>query len=988
MIRSSACRRSRPRPNRAARTLAFVLVLLVAVTELACSQKTLPAPGEVVVLLSTDMQVPESFDTVILTVGDIRRAYLAPNAPTPKDQDSDCRTDDAVSNKLAFPTTVALLSEANTPTTVSLTLTACKSGKVVFRQPKFDVEIPEPGQIKMLRAPIRWLCNDWTANCYGCSDSSQQACHHQNITVRNGPALCQTDACQPSPASSEFFAAIGYNAVEVAAYDPSPVSTAGCFKPWSCFDMQDDSQFDDHAWVQVATGWQQAEGDAGSGDAGVGPACVATLERALPSQSAAFNLALILPPGGQGFCDSNRCLVPLDAQESVGWTWLGSDARRVALPNAVCHLLDSGQVLYVVGSQKCASKGRTTPICGADPTLNRASPTLTPLVDDAIVYLGLDTVTNLSPQLLANPYGTPFDFGVHAANQVTEVTMASAAAVWGTGAGIFNSQQYAKSRDPVTANDYTLSAWVSLTEYADSSESVMPILSNLSSDCSSGARLELRVCSDQSTVVMALGTPTKPSTPDQCSLSYTFAPFAKKSYQGGYFTPWQAGSWYHVVATFDREQGPALYLDAARVDDPNVGANCGSPVADPQPSDKSFLYLGSQATFAGTPARTRDLLIDEVMVFDKTLSAEQVKRLSLESSTVAGPSGLRWGAWGTQGSFAQVDPSAPAPEFNVADLGYSSAGGYALLGESQSLSNVSLDRMPPRLSDFDEAVLVVTPLPAGKPFQVALVAEHGKRQCTWQMFGNPKSADAGSTTPGSDTYVINLRRPSWCVDPACSFDVNQVEKLSLGSDWEGNQGKFSYAVQAIALRKRPGSLKGSTDFGGITGPSDWCWKPVTYEPAWEVQPVTAVASNDGTKPVQVAQPEFYALSKPGAVDPELAADLPNDAGSRDLTSCAAIGVCADLKSPGDGSQPTPYLVMRNELGQTYAWKIVDPANCPSLVKLDSSGLKYAAGLIQPTLADILGSVTRISIRHPGSITVRSVKCCASATDPSTCQDIY
>ena len=152
---------------------------------------------------------------------------------------------------------------------------------------------------------------------------------------------------------------------------------------------------------------------------------------------------------------------------------------------------------------------------------------------------------------------------------------------------------------------------------------------------------------------------------------------------------------------------------------------------------------------------------------------------------------------------------------------------------------------PPTVSGF----------PSEGQFQFSLLSDQGKRQCTWQLRANP--ARSANDIEGPETYVIDLRTPSWCVDPQCRFDVTNVERATIGSYWRDAQPPFEYSVQALAFRKRSGSNATAEILGGVTGPSGWCWKSVAYDSDWEVQRPAQLSLSPEAISVRASKPTYF-----------------------------------------------------------------------------------------------------------------------------------
>lgn len=1018
----------RHQPSFAIAELGAVLLSLLGT---GCSGDVPPAPGELLLLLSSDMQTPDSFDTLILDVGNgIKQRYTAPGTPATQDPEPGCSTDLAPRSKqLALPTTIALLSHSEQPTKVAVTLRACKTGRQVFER-TFKTQIPESGQIRMLRTPLRWLCSDWEGRCYGCGDpdqsdtatdlnSSQSAesnvrCAHREISLLETPDACETSACMVN--SPEQFESIEYVAEEAAKFVPdSKPDTTTCLNPWTCFAMGRESQFytvpdvatasdsqaSSNAWAQLPTSWNHTDGET---------RCLAmrkVTEEAEPIED--FNVALVLPPGSKGFCDPLRCLVHLDANDAVGWKWQGANHQTIELPNSVCHMLDSGQILYVAGSLSCPSKTTTVPLCGGtkdefDRPQSLHVPTSAHLTFDEPCSAG-QTYTDTQKQV--SLYCVQ-DTRIGTSTIRPEMFSPIAVRV---GAARFNTLQYARMNNTKAISESrSLSGWVSLEAEPENSTptpegtvvdtSVMPVVSNVAANCSSGIRLELRTCRKNSDVIVALGIPSGQESEQTCPMSYRYAQLAAKGTAGGYSSPWQAGNWYHIAAVYPSRSDARIYVNGREAAPATVDSDCPLVASELQPTDGDQTFIGSQPALASRyAAASRDqpwrvsptLLVDELTFHPEALSRDDVRRMMLETSTEIATSGLRWGGWGTQGSYSNLKHNGDASWFEVQDEPFSSAGGYALLVDPEDLQASSpqhLTENPTQdLTEFDQAVLVAD-LPPHRLFQFAVVSDNGRRQCTWQL--------ATGTTEGRSTHVIDLNRPSWCVDPKCGFDRASVDRITIGTDWKATQGSVNIAPIALAFRKRSISAEGEHSLGGIEGPGGLCWRPVAYDPQWVVEPALTAAAliSSATQPaVTVRTPQAFAsYAQPDPYGehekqvPEFAADFMDDSGPRDFSNCASVRLCLELgRSTIENAESA--FVLQNDRGQTAWWSMrnsaTEASSCSHWVDISAQHTG-----IWPNGADvdaIRGSVTRLSIRYSGQVTVQSAECCNA--DASRCDDI-
>src|SRR5512133_3247498 len=836
---------------------------------------TRPPYGEVTLLLSTDMRIPDSFDTLVLERKSGQRwVFAAGNIPS-SEAPAECGdVDNPDSTKLSLPNSLVIKSSTEDGFSAELTLMACKAGRRVFER-EFQVEFPEPGQQKMVRAPIRWLCTNRERSCYGCFEREKQgpqSCHHESIFQLSDSKNCDTEACGGLDRATEvFFQSVDYKATEVAAYSAATDSSESCFdiaKAFATDPATSGSQFaKNRPWFHVPTQWREDPTTPG-GYTCEGIISISPIPNGETLNADYLNVALVLPQGAAVLCNAERCMIPLEAQNAVGWKWnLGDDwntsgERAIVLPPAVCHMLDSGQILYVLGTALSEQKGYKVPFCSL--------PAAAPSPPKETVAGGTDTFAfSLDDQDVwyVPGQGMPRLEPIQGSISGLSVPIAVSGR-----AGRFTSGSYAFFPGSLLhSRSFTISAWASLTELApaDSAAStrIMPLVSDVSDDCLSGGRLELHATEDQSLVQFALGLPTGVTNSGQCSFEYSCALLGSRSYGGGYFTPWSTGKWYHVAATVQYPSAPVLYLDGVQ----STLTPCEpSAVSRTQAHDSSRFYVGSSKALADSAIPTHPLLLDEIFVTASALDATKIKQLWLYPRTVPGASGFRWGAWGGQGSFATVSALLPIPSFSVNDAEFGTAGGFALLAEPSGLAGAEPGARTQDLSAYDELVLVAD-LPENQPFQLSLVSSHDQNQCVWQLFSKPKTASSSPTY--SDNFVVDLRRPSWCVSPSCDFDLSAVEGLTIGSDWKDRVEKHSYSVRSLAFRQRASQaqVKRATSLGGKVVPNGWCWRAVVYDPRWDVGEVqitdgSVTLSTANAKPL----PSNYSLE---AGVPQLAADM-------------------------------------------------------------------------------------------------------------------
>lgn len=949
---------------------AGLLLSVVFLVACGCTKDPLPAYGEVAILLSTDMSVPDAFDTLVLGRDGGKRWVFTAGA-TPGLKDSECGDlSNPDQSGLVFPSTVVLHSNRDEPAALNFTLEACKGNVRVFER-SFTVQMPAPGEQRMLRAPILWLCTDWTERCFGCDQvlgSPEQRCFHQHIARLQASEACETSACTDD--SDKFYKTVDFRPSEVELYAQTSPHRNDCFDVRVTFDPSHSSA------ASVPTDWQTHPNDPGR------KFCQARIDGD-GTTNPKLNLALVLPSGDLGVCDASRCLVALEAFTPIGWarelpgTHEPVSPGVIVLPDAVCHLLDSGQILEVLASVDAPQKGYTTPFCSMTNE--------TALPPDKVSADGKRYTLN-DPRRWSSQDNSPPTLRTEVG---TLDGLFSKIAVSGAGAGRFTNKQYAFAETRLlTGPVFTFSSWVSLTETRAgtdvSATDPMPILSDIDQTCSMGARLQLRSNAEQSEVVLELGIPTGlvPGSTEQCQLAWTCADFASKSLVGGFFTPWNQGVWRHVAVAHSGT--PKIYLDGTAA----TPKACLEPFTFAAHDDSRF-YLGSSRAELTSARTSQPILIDELAVNFSAIGELEILRQFLAPATVPGPSGLRWGAWGGQGSHASVTAGSPLL-VSVNDLSNGSAGTYANLAAPLALNDADEASRIRDLSDFDEAVIVAD-LPPNKPFQFSLLSDHDTRQCTWQLFSKPSPTNLRY----SDAVVVDLRRPSWCIDPNCAFDLRSVEYARLGSDWKNAEGSLEYSVRSLTFRKRTQadpSLDRTAAIGGMWGPHGWCWRSVSYAPQWDAAPVAAAEGGGVYFPAPVATP-FSSDYAPEKQLPEVATDPSTNLGlgARDVMTCASmqLDVDWDPASPAtswNGSSE-PEFAFKDERGHTAYFKLSRPQG------LDTVLLMGGKPGIWPTPSEqeyereyeqIRRSVTQISIRSDQAIAVNGLRCCDST---GTCQDL-
>jgi hypothetical protein len=932
------------------------------------------------------MQVPESFDTLVVSIGseraDVRHVYVEGDdarlewlklGETTKATDAACvpHEGDTLATNLALPTTLSLLSQREAKSETTLSVVACKAGAPLFTT-TIPITLPAEGDIQMLRVPIRWLCAERgkgsALGCFGC-DSTR--CYGREVHAEDAADLpCSVPACDTA---TRAYPILDYASEETARYGRG--TKAECFDVLGCFGTESELETKNPRSASLAVDWETRP----TGNQAPTSRCVATFD-GTTIESSKLNLALVLPPGTQGHCAGSSCLVVLEADSELGWRVDDDHPERLLLPDAVCRMLDSGQILAVRASTECAAKTEDIPPCNPDATAaNRASsedstdaqPDLAPLLRYELDESG-DAVSAFEDK------AGGFDMAPMAVDS-QETLGSEVDGIVGT-ARAFDSHHYARSSGRITLHeDYAAALWLSLSETALASSSPgesIPVLSNLSSSCQTGFRLNLDRCSDGREIQIAFARAVGALPDGRCELEWSYAQLASTSYAGGFYTPWKRGDYRHVALSFSRADGPTFYVDGSPVTSQDV--SCSTLHSLSTLHDDGYLYVGSNAERAtALSPRSGPLLFDEVTVFNQTLSEDEARWLYGSQSTKPGPGGLHWGAWVTQGGRAAIQSATPeVVSATIDDVSYSSGGLFALLQREDANGVLVLGELAD-LRKFDEAVLWAK-LPPNQPFQFALSADHGLRQCTWQL----KSGE-------EPYYVINLRQPSWCVDPECSFDLSKVERASIASDWKNGEGPLpNFDVSALAFRKRmmaPEDVSpGTSDrVGGLPGPGGFCWRALSFFPEW-LGRLTRYSSVGGIG--------LEVLRKSETVGnyTELAADLPTNRLSdrpRDFTQCPVVNVCMPEALPAQSLE----FVLTNERGQTCSWPL-SPAtreNCYRAAlngfgALWPSATEATADFPKPNSPeDVAKTVVRIALRFAGDVRVQSVQCCDATGENCT-----
>lgn len=376
----SALRSLRPRVLLSMGTIPLLLGI-------ACTGKTLPFPGALMLSVQTDLSAPKDVAAVGLFITSDGRPIF-----------SDTR-DVAPNGEVRFPATIAIVADEARPR-------AQIKIRVVAFQPSGDVRvlrdilttIPK-GRTALLRAPLLWI-NEGSGKGSRYALGGATAVTTNDVGASDGFGKL-TSACPDGQTFIEGSCADAtVDADALPDYDEKAVFGGGsangdgrCFDVLACFGAAAPVTLDPTA-------------------------CTATSLGVAPTDPS-LSFAVKLPPSANtGECRSDGCLVPLD--KGSGWK---PEGAGVSFPKAICARITSGAALGIVRTMACPSKDLTVPSCGAasrvqassaPPGLDGGGGTTTPVNDDfesllsyggepALSAVAIDGASVYLGRTLANP---------------------------------------------------------------------------------------------------------------------------------------------------------------------------------------------------------------------------------------------------------------------------------------------------------------------------------------------------------------------------------------------------------------------------------------------------------------------------------------------------------------------------------------------------------------------------------------------------------
>jgi len=305
-----------------------MLVLAGSFPIVACSGKSEPAKGELIVAFQTDMQVPEGISGIrvqVLQNGIYRFNVLYTVGP----------------DGVKLPATLAVVAgEQNSPVTIQVVAYSDPAGKQAKVLRKATLTVPT-SRVALLHMPIQWLCWDSTMSLKPGADPEQP--EYDGMCADD--ETCIAGACQTKEIDASSLPSYTSDLV----FGGAPLGKGGqCIDVQACFQKG----------VQVTPHNNSTDGKVTK--------CWLDLPPGATKDN--LNVGLVLPPQNtKGVCDANdqNCIVTVENDPSLGFKVEGNE---VILPNNVCERLgstdDQTRVDAIAVTTACTSKTSQFPTCG------------------------------------------------------------------------------------------------------------------------------------------------------------------------------------------------------------------------------------------------------------------------------------------------------------------------------------------------------------------------------------------------------------------------------------------------------------------------------------------------------------------------------------------------------------------------------------------------------------------------------------------------
>lgn len=342
------------------RTSVSLALGALGVTVLGCSAKHDPAPGELLLSIDSNLKVPDDVDEIGISVTSADGKTLT----------TDQLYGMAPSGAAKFPATLAIVRGTADP--IDIKVAAYKGGQA-FTLRETVTTIPGD-RTAVLRVDLNWLDNHTTSGGASSVRSLVGTCGAGQTSIAGTCGSFQLDS-----ATLPAYAA--------GAIVPSDDSSA-------CVNVDD----------CLLAG--------GSGGVVTVPATALTRDGTSctlvpPGVTGAFNVGLVLPPGGDGWCNATSCVIPLSNDPVEGWQLTSSGLLQ--LPASVCSNTKVVSLALTPVSDQCPQYVSTHPACqnygkdgGGEVTSEGGAPDATTGGSDAG-----DDATTSEAGILHDHYGFP-----------------------------------------------------------------------------------------------------------------------------------------------------------------------------------------------------------------------------------------------------------------------------------------------------------------------------------------------------------------------------------------------------------------------------------------------------------------------------------------------------------------------------------------------------------------------------------------------------